>query len=78
MVLPARILKDKGVGEFVEAARLLKAKGVQARFVLVGGVDPYNPSSFTEAQIGEWVNEGIVNGGGIEMTCSTYTRPPIS
>lgn len=64
VVLPARMLRDKGVGEFVEAARLLRAKDIQARFVLVGAIDTYNPSSFTEAQLQEWVKEGIVEWWG--------------
>jgi glycosyltransferase involved in cell wall biosynthesis len=42
IVLATRMLWDKGVGEFVEAARLLTQAGVKARFVLVGDPDPGN------------------------------------
>ncbi len=49
MVLVARMLKDKGVGEFIEAARLLSDRGYDIRFTLVGAPDPQNPSSMTEA-----------------------------
>lgn len=60
VVLPARLLWDKGVGEFVAAARLLKAKGVRARFLLAGNPDAANPSSVSEERIAEWVKEGVV------------------
>lgn len=45
VVLVARMLWDKGVGEFVEAAKHLYDEGIKARFVLVGVPDPANPSA---------------------------------
>jgi len=60
VLLPARLLWDKGVGEFIDAARLLKKQGVAARFILAGAPDPANPSSISQNQISEWVDEGIV------------------
>jgi len=60
VVLPARMLWDKGVGEFVGAARLLRERGVASRMVLVGDPDPGNPRSVTEAQLRDWVMEGAV------------------
>jgi glycosyltransferase involved in cell wall biosynthesis len=60
VILPARLLSDKGVGEFVEAARLLRGRGVKARFALVGEGDPGNPASVPPQQLHEWENEGVV------------------
>ena len=60
VVLPARLLRDKGIVEFVEAARILKAEGLVAEFVLAGSPDPVNPSSLTEAEIAIYVREGLV------------------
>jgi glycosyltransferase involved in cell wall biosynthesis len=60
VVLPARLLGDKGVFEFVEAARSLQAKGVDAIFRLVGDPDLKNPTSVTPSQLQAWVGEGIV------------------
>jgi glycosyltransferase involved in cell wall biosynthesis len=60
ITMAARLLVDKGVFEFVEAARLLKAKGVIARFWLVGDPDPGNPASIGEATIETWKKEGCV------------------
>ena len=60
IVLPARLLRDKGVGEFVTAARLLKARGVQARFALVGDRDAQNPAVVPQAKLDAWRAEGVV------------------
>lgn len=60
VVLPARMLWDKGVGEFVAAARLLRAQGVVARFALAGGTDECNPSGIARDQLEQWVAEGAV------------------
>jgi glycosyltransferase involved in cell wall biosynthesis len=54
IVLVARMLWDKGVGEFVEAARSLTEAGVVARFVLVGDPDPANPASVPESTLRSW------------------------
>jgi glycosyltransferase involved in cell wall biosynthesis len=64
VLLAARLLWDKGVGEFVEAARQLHCAGVQARFTLAGRIDPGNPASIPEAQIKEWAEEGLVEWWG--------------
>lgn len=64
VMLASRLLWDKGVGEFVEAARLLKARGVPARFVLVGAPDAGNRSSVSEATVEAWESEGIVECWG--------------
>lgn len=44
VVFPARLLADKGVIEFLNAAAILKKEGVRARFALVGGEDRANPA----------------------------------
>lgn len=54
IVLASRMLWDKGVGEFVEAARRLTEAGVNARFVLVGDPDPANPASVPESTLRNW------------------------
>ena len=64
IVLAARMLWDKGVGEFVEAARLIRQAGVQARFVLVGGPDPDNPASVPEATLRGWHGQDGVEWWG--------------
>lgn len=64
VMFPARILGDKGVREFVEAARTLKSKHPSTRFVLVGRTDPDNPTDIGEAGIRAWEDEGIIEWWG--------------
>ena len=64
IILPARMLWDKGVAEFVRVARRIKAQGVNARFTLVGDIDQHNPASVTQQQIDQWVEEGVVEQWG--------------
>jgi glycosyltransferase involved in cell wall biosynthesis len=60
VILAARLLADKGVREFAQAARLLKQRGVSARFCLVGTPDLANPTSLTDAELAIWEKEGVV------------------
>ena len=64
-LLIARMLWDKGVGEFVEAARLLKQRGVGADFCLLGVLDLQNPVAISRQQMSAWVAEGVVNYLGV-------------
>lgn len=64
VVLASRMLWDKGVREFVEAAGLLKAQGVRARCVLVGMVDEENPAKIPERQLQAWQAEGNIEWWG--------------
>jgi glycosyltransferase involved in cell wall biosynthesis len=58
--LISRMLWDKGIGEFVAAARQLRDEGVAARYWLVGAGDPQNPAAISEDQLHRWNDEGIV------------------
>jgi len=64
VVLPSRLLIDKGVREFVEAARRLKAEGVSARFALVGEPDPGNPATLEQSEIDGWQRDSIIEAWG--------------
>jgi glycosyltransferase involved in cell wall biosynthesis len=64
VVLPGRMLWDKGVAEFVEAARLLQQRGVRARFALVGGRDDHNPSCVPLQTLKDWEAQGVVEYWG--------------
>ncbi len=70
VILPARMLRDKGVVEFVAAARILKKEGIAARFALVGHPDPENPASIEESQLRAWVAEGAVEWWGWQADMS--------
>src|SRR5215467_5613357 len=60
VMLAARMLWDKGIGDFVEAVRSLKRQEVFARFVLVGRCDEHNPAAIEQAQLEAWVAEGLI------------------
>ena len=66
VVLAARLLWDKGVAEFVDAARDLKRKVSNVRFVLVGNPDIDNPASILEETIRAWEKENIVEWWGYQ------------
>lgn len=59
-LVPSRLLWDKGIGEFVSAARRVKATHPQARFVLLGRLDAGNPAAIAQPQLEAWVREGVV------------------
>ncbi len=58
-LLIARLIKDKGILEYVEAARLLKQKYPTAKFQLLGPLD-INPAAITQTQLNQWTKEGII------------------
>lgn len=60
VVLASRMLWDKGVGEFIEAAQTLSRRGVTARWILAGDSDKGNPSAIPEAQLNAWQSSGPV------------------
>jgi glycosyltransferase involved in cell wall biosynthesis len=60
VAMACRLLRDKGVFEFVDAARLLKNRGLLVRFWLIGEVDLENPSSITNQQLASWKSEGLI------------------
>lgn len=54
VLLASRLLWDKGIREYIEAARLLKEEGLPVEFLLAGKPDPGNPASVPESQIAKW------------------------
>ncbi|GAB4128941.1 MAG: glycosyltransferase family 4 protein [Rhodothalassiaceae bacterium] len=62
-LLIARLLREKGIREYVEAARMLRARGVQAQFLLLGDVDS-NPGSLKRDEAMSWVSEGLIEWPG--------------
>ena len=64
VLLAARLLWEKGVGEYAEAARLLRAEGRNIEFVLAGMPDPGNPRSVAREDVEAWAREGLVDWRG--------------
>ena len=63
VLLPARMLQDKGVQDFVDCAKKIK-RIIPARFVLVGAPDPFNPKSISLKDLNQWNEENIVEWWG--------------
>jgi len=64
-LLIARMLRDKGVLEFVNAAQLLKESGVEAEFCLLGSFDLQNPAAISSEKIKDWTIQGYVKYLGV-------------
>ncbi|MEO7917187.1 MAG: glycosyltransferase family 4 protein [Dokdonella sp.] len=58
-LLIARLLGDKGVREYADAARTIRKQHPQSRFLLVGWIDA-NPDSISQPELDRWVSEGII------------------
>lgn len=72
-LLVARLIREKGIGEFVEAARLLRSKYPAVRFQLVGPIDE-NPSAISEAEVRAWEREGVIEYLGETSDVRPYLR----
>ncbi|WP_298807442.1 glycosyltransferase family 4 protein [uncultured Psychrobacter sp.] len=62
-LLIARLLKDKGIVEYIEAAKIIKQQYPSAQFHLVGWIDE-NPAAIDQAQLDEWIASGIITYWG--------------
>jgi glycosyltransferase involved in cell wall biosynthesis len=59
-LLVARILRDKGVVEYVEAARILRGEGLAMRFAILGPAGVDNRTAISAEELGVWLAEGVV------------------
>jgi glycosyltransferase involved in cell wall biosynthesis len=64
VILPSRLIWEKGIQEFVDAAKLLKSQGLAARFALVGNTHPSNPRAVPEETLLGWAEDGVVEWWG--------------
>lgn len=71
VILAARLRWDKGVAEFIDAAKAAQAAYIKARFVLVGKIDMDDPNAITEQQILAWVEQGICEWWGYQSDMRT-------
>lgn len=80
-LLVARLIRDKGVYEYIEAAKIIKDRHPEVKFRLVGFIDK-NPSAIAEEDLKSWVEEGTVEFLGYLRdvrpaleACSVYVLP---
>lgn len=60
-LLPARMIWDKGVREYVEAARHLRSSGTDARFQVLGPIDPPGPQAIPQDTVKAWASSGVID-----------------
>jgi glycosyltransferase involved in cell wall biosynthesis len=60
VLLPARLLWDKGLREYVEAARIVRQQAPGIRFLLAGAPDPGNPAAASIETVDAWAKEGVL------------------
>jgi glycosyltransferase involved in cell wall biosynthesis len=76
-ILVARMLREKGIFDYIGAAEMISKKYKNTRFILVGGTD-LNPGSLSEAQLIKWRNDGIVEWyGHVENVCDYLTQSSV-
>jgi len=74
VILASRMLYDKGVSQFVDAARLINYDKIIARFALVGDGDSGNPNSVPESVLASWHDEGCVEWWGYRVDMPEIMR----
>ena len=78
-VMVARLLTDKGVREFVEAARMVSARRDGIRWVLAGALDSGNPAAITAQELQAWQSEGLIDYVGEQTdVAGLYARSHIA
>ena len=60
VLFAARLLEDKGIREFVQAAKLVNSSGNCARFIIAGEPDLLNPATIKQQEFDQWQKEGVV------------------
>lgn len=69
-----RALRDKGIGEFVTAARQLRQRMPELRFQILGGPDPGNPTSVSTAEFQSWIDDGLIEHLGEHADVRPFIR----
>jgi glycosyltransferase involved in cell wall biosynthesis len=73
-LLISRLITDKGILEYIEAIRRLKADGVTAKFQILGAIDEAHKRGIKEATINQWISEDLVEYLGTTDDVRTYIQ----
>lgn len=71
-LLIARLIYDKGIGEFVEAARIVKSRGYRAKFQILGFLDEDNRTAVPQEHLDGWAREGVIEYPGSKDDVRPY------
>src|SRR5450432_2423791 len=73
-LMGTRLLRSKGVGVYVEAARILKNRHRDIRFELIGFFEKNHPDSISESELRHWHKKGIIHYGGFARDVRPFLR----
>jgi glycosyltransferase involved in cell wall biosynthesis len=73
-LMSTRLLKSKGVGVYVEAARILKNKHHDIRFELIGFFEKHHPDSISESELKYWQRKGVIHYSGFARDVRPFLR----
>ncbi|WP_315816443.1 glycosyltransferase family 4 protein [Paraflavitalea speifideaquila] len=71
-LMSTRLLRSKGIGLYVDAARILKKKNYDVRFELIGFFENHHPDSITQEELTRWEKEGLIHYGGFANDVRPY------
>lgn len=81
-LLMARLIKEKGIYEYVEAAQIIKDKYPEIKFSLAGYIDEKSPSAISKQDLNNWIESGTIDFKGFLKdvhpaieNCSVYVLP---
>ncbi len=78
ILFASRLIESKGIKEFLAAARLIKQRGIEARFVIAGASDDDNPHAISDTFLQPWIQGGIVEyWGHVEDMPAAFHRAHI-
>jgi glycosyltransferase involved in cell wall biosynthesis len=69
-----RAIRDKGIGEFIDAARQVRRRLPEARFQILGNPDPGNPTSVSRGEFQSWIDEGLIEHLGEHADVRPFIR----
>ncbi len=69
-----RVIKDKGIEEYVKAARIIKSKWKNVTFAILGELDEANVRGIKRADIESWESEGLIRYLGVTNDISSYIK----
>jgi glycosyltransferase involved in cell wall biosynthesis len=73
-LMSTRLLKSKGIGLYVDAARILLKKNYHVRFELIGFFEKHHPDSITQDDISRWEKEGLIHYGGFAKDVRPFLK----
>ncbi|HVM89212.1 MAG TPA: glycosyltransferase family 4 protein [Puia sp.] len=73
-LMSTRLLKSKGIAVYADAARIIKNKGYDANFELIGFFEKHHPDSITESELRKWEEEGLIRYHGFAKDVRPYLK----